>query len=249
MKFKCAAMVIVMISPLVSASEFDSVKAKLEAAMQADVRTEQETARDPNRLPIETLEFFGLRDDMRVIELMPGGGWYTKLLAPVLQENGDFYLAIGAERVLSSLSSVAGFENVKLTAADASLNRSQGGYALSMESLEVKDADMVFTFRNYHNFSVAGRMNMNEKVFDALKPGGIYAVVDHTRRHMEPGSGENGRRVDPVLAIKEIQSAGFEFVDFADLHYRAVDELLLEVGRPTVTGQTDRWTLKFRKPE
>ena len=59
----------------------------------------------------------------------------------------------------------------------------------------------------------------------------------------------NRSRVDPVLAIKEIQAAGFEFVDYSDLHYRQDDELRYEVGAKTVTGNTDCWTLKFRKPE
>ena len=58
----------------------------------------------------------------------------------------------------------------------------------------------------------------------------------------------NGRRVDPVLVIKEIQEAGFELVDYSNLHYRADDELRYEVGAKSVTGNTDRWTIKFRKP-
>ena len=86
-------------------------------------------------------------------------------------------------------------------------------------------------------------------MYDALKPGGIYAAVDHNRRHMEPDNPENRRRIDPVLVIKEIQSAGFELVDFSELHYRPDDELRFEVGRRSVTGNTDRWTLKFRKVE
>ena len=90
---------------------------------------------------------------------------------------------------------------------------------------------------------------MNKAVFDALKPGGTYAVVDHTRRHMQKLNNENGRRVDPVLAIKEIQQAGFEFVDYTNLHYRPDDELRYEVGRKTVTGNTDRFTFKFIKPK
>jgi predicted methyltransferase len=91
-------------------------------------------------------------------------------------------------------------------------------------------------------------MALNRSVFKALKPGGVYALVDHTRRHMQGDNDENRRRLDPVQAIKEILAAGFEFVDYADLHYRADDELLYEVGRKTVTGNTDRWTLMFRKP-
>jgi predicted methyltransferase len=89
---------------------------------------------------------------------------------------------------------------------------------------------------------------MNKAAFDALKSGGVYAVVDHTRRHMESDTPENRRRIDPVLAIHEIEAAGFEFVDYSDLHFRLDDELVYEVGRKTVTGNTDRWTLKFVKP-
>ena len=86
-------------------------------------------------------------------------------------------------------------------------------------------------------------------LWDSVKPGGIYAVVDHTARHMEEQTPSNRRRIDPVLAIKEIQEAGFEFVDYTDLHYRADDELRYEVGVKSVSGNTDRWTIKFRKPK
>ena len=112
----------------------------------------------------------------------------------------------------------------------------------------VKDIDAVLTFRNYHNFSVDSRTAMNVAAFDTLKSGGIYGVVDHTRRHMQQDNDENGRRVDPVLAIKEIQAAGFVLVDYATLHYRTDDELRFEVGRKTVRGITDRFTLLFKKP-
>jgi predicted methyltransferase len=90
---------------------------------------------------------------------------------------------------------------------------------------------------------------MNKAAFEALKPGGIYAVVDHTARHMEPMNNSNRRRMDPVKAIHEIQEAGFVFVDYSDLHYKEDDELEYEVGARSVSGNTDRWTLKFMKPE
>ncbi|MEM7077525.1 MAG: methyltransferase [Pseudomonadota bacterium] len=232
------------------ADDHGAVKAKLEAAMAAEVRTEAEKARDRNRRPVETLAFYGLRDDMRVVELLPGGGWYTKLLAPVLRDDGQLYIAIGSGRAMGALKEL-GFDKLRETATDAAIERDpeQGLFNLALDNLGVDDVDIVFTFRNYHNFTAAGRAAMNTAAFAALKPGGVYAVVDHTRRHMEANGGENRRRIDPVLAIKEIQAAGFVLEDFTDLHFRADDELRYEVGRRSVTGNTDRWTLKFRKPD
>jgi len=240
-----------MMSSVSYAGDYSAVEATLKAAMESDIRTEKEVDRDRNRKPVETLEFFGLRDDMKVVELLPGGGWYTKLLAPVVAQNGEFYVALGTGRVKENVLGQAGFEHVQVVAEDANIYRPEGSrsYVLEMDSLGVQDADIVFTFRNYHNFGADGRAAMNRAVFDALKPGGTYAVVDHNRRHMEPDGSENRRRIDPVLAIREIQAAGFELVDFSDLHYRPDDELRYEVGRKTVTGNTDRWTLKFKKPE
>jgi predicted methyltransferase len=247
---KLIVVLLLLIAGVVQASDFSAVEAKLKAAMESDIRSEKEVERDRNRRPVETLEFFGLRDDMKVIELLPGGGWYTKLLAPVMADNGEFYVALGTGRVKERVLNQDGFEHVNVVAEGAKIYRPDGSrfYVLELDGLGVEDADMVLTFRNYHNFAAEGRAAMNRAAYEALKPGGVYAVVDHSRRHMEQDSNENRRRVDPVLAIREIEAAGFEFVDFTDLHFRPDDELRYEVGRKTVTGNTDRWTLKFRKP-
>jgi len=232
------------------ADDFDAVEARLKAALDADIRTDAEKERDRNRRPVDTLKFFGLRDDMKIIELLPGGGWYTKLLAPVVKDNGQFYAALGTGRISESLINKPGFEEVEIIAADSKVYREEGArtYSLETDGLGVTGVDMVLTFRNYHNFGAQGRAAMNKAAFDALKSGGVYAVVDHNRRHMEADNDENRRRIDPVLAIHEIQAAGFELVDYSRLHYRPDDELRYEVGRKTVTGNTDRWTLKFVKP-
>ena len=234
---------------LAFAADFDAVKGKLETAMAADVRSESERDRDRNRKPEDTLQFFDLRDDMKVVELLPGGGWYTKLLAPVLAENGELFVAYGTSNVSQNVLGEDGFDKVKYAAAEAKIYRPEGSrfYVLENPDLGVSDVDIIFTFRNYHNFGAEGRAAINQAVYDALKPGGIYAMVDHNRRHMQSDNSENRRRVDAVLAIKEVQAAGFELVDYSDLHYRPDDELRYEVGRKTVTGNTDRWTLKFRK--
>lgn len=222
---------------------------KIKMAMKSELRTENEMARDRNRRPVETLEFFGLEHDMTVVELVPGGGWYTKILAPVLEEKGELIVALGTGRASKLIEDNEALSHVKVGAEDSNLYRKEGArfYSLENADIGVKKADMVLTFRNYHNFAKDGRMAMNDAAWDALKMGGIYGVVDHTRRHMEGNNDENRRRFDPVLAILEIQQAGFELVDFSDLHYRADDELEYEVGRKSVTGNTDRWTLKFKK--
>lgn len=227
-----------------------NLKEKIKNAMASDIRGTPDTERDANRLPLETLTFFGLQPDMHIVELIPGGGWYTKILAPVVAQDGQYYAAIGTSNIAANLLNEAGFEKAKVLAEDARLWREEGDrlYSLDVKTLGVTNLDMVLTFRNYHNFNEPGRRKMNDVAFAALKPGGIYAVVDHTARHNEPATDANRRRIDPVLAIYEIQQAGFEFVDYSNLHYREDDELRYEVGAKTVTGNTDRWTLKFRKP-
>lgn len=228
----------------------DNIDAKVEAALAAESRPEADVARDRNRRPLETLNFFGLKDNMRVLELIPGGGWYTRVLAPVLAEEGKLYVAIGTGRIESSVLTEPGFENVEVVETTSNLRRPEGSryYALDDFEFGLADLDMVLTFRNMHNFDKESRDRMNASVFKALKSGGHYGVVDHTKRHMEPDNYENRRRIDPVLVIKELTALGFEFVDYSGLHYRADDELRYEVGRASVTGNTDRFTLLFRKP-
>ena len=233
-----------------SIAQADVLEDKVNAALQSDIRTEAEQERDRNRKPLETLQFFGLRDDMRVLELVPGGGWYTKVLAPVLADNGKLYVSLGTGRVKQNLSDTPGFEGMEVLELDTSFEGDGPFGTNNLDKVEfpVKDLDMALTFRNMHNFTPDARAKLNRAVFDALKSGGLYGVVDHTARHMEPMTRENRRRMDPVVAIKEVLDAGFELVSSSDLHYRPDDELRFEVGRKTVRGNTDRFTLLFRKP-
>lgn len=228
----------------------NEIDAKVEAALADESRPAEDRIRDENRRPLETLNFFGLKDNMRVLELIPGGGWYTRVLAPVLAKNGKLYVALGTGRVSENVLNSPGFDQVEVLTTSDNLRRPEGSryYVLDDFEFGVSRLDMVLTFRNLHNFDVDSREKMNRQVFAALKPGGLYGVVDHTARHMEPANHENRRRVDPVLIIKELLDSGFEFVDYSDLHYRADDELEYEVGRRSVTGNTDRFTLLFRKP-
>ncbi len=247
MKFLTTLLLLCFAIGAQAANEIDD---KVQAAQDAEARPQADRDRDRNRQAERTLNFFGLEDNMRVMELLPGGGWYTRILAPVLAENGQLYVGLGAGYVSKGLLSEAGFEDVIHVDTTENLRRPEGEkfYKMDEFDFDVKDLDMILTFRNLHNFGPEARAIMNREVFEALKSGGLYGVVDHTRRHMEATGNENRRRIDPVLVIKEMLEQGFEFVDYSDMHFRADDELEYEVGRRSVTGNTDRFTMLFRKP-
>ena len=239
-----------LLSLSIGAQAANDIDAKVEAAQAAESRPQADRDRDRNRMPLNTLKFFGLKDDMRVLELLPGGGWYTRILAPVLAENGKLYVALGTGRVAENIVGTPGFETVEVLKTNENLHRPAGERFYAMDDFEfgVSNLDMVLTFRNLHNFGDEARNMMDQQVFNSLNSGGLYGVIDHTRRHMEPLGTENRRRIDPVLVIREMLNIGFEFVDYSDLHFRADDELEYEVGRRSVSGNTDRFTFLFRKP-
>jgi len=217
---------------------------KLKEALKSDIRTEAELDRDRNRRPVQTLEFFGITPEMKVLELIPGGGWYTKLLAPTLRDKGELHVAIGTGRVKSDLLSMQGMDKINVLEPKVEITEGEDNLRTINEfKLSEKGFDAALTFRNMHNFDAAGRKNINGAVFKALKKGG-----DHTRRHMEPITSENRRRADPVTIIKELLDAGFVFEGYSTLHRKPDDELRYEVGRKSVTGNSDRFTLLFKKP-
>jgi len=231
-----------------------SIEQEVQRAMASDIRTAQDKARDPYRKPDQVLAFFGLEDDMRVIEIWPFGGWYSKILGPVLRENGMLYTtqpdlgsySDGLEPTLA-LPGMDRVEKLDYNGRDRQGDRDM--WIGPAGDWDVDPVDMVLTFQNYHNLNYEDRMNLNEAIFNAIKPGGIYGIVDHARRHNQADARFNGRRVDPVLVIKEVQESGFVFEDYSDLLAMPDDALALEVGQPEVSGKSDRFVLKFRKPQ
>ena len=236
----------VFLSSQLTAADSAATRNKIEQALSSSIRDAAETARDANRKPGEVLEFFGLEDGMKVLEISPATGYWSKFVGPTLCENGgELVFSVGvSDDFKNDVMSLDGLECTSAINNEISLRN------LPEFSFDDSQFDMVLTFWNLHNPSVEGRKNLNEAVFSALNSGGIYGVVDHTRRHLEPTSREaqNGRRLDPVLIIKEMIDVGFEFVDFSPMHYHPEDNLSQEVGTPGVRGNTDRFTMSFRKP-
>lgn len=230
------------------------IRQQVRQAMASDIRTAADKARDVYRKPDEVLAFFGLENDMRVIEIWPFGGWYTKILGPVLRENGMLYTTqpdLGSySDALEPTLQLPGMDRVvKLDYNGREKASPRDMWIGPAGAWDVEPVDMVLTFQNYHNLNEEDRTALNRAIYDALKPGGTYGVVDHTRRHNQPDARFNSRRVDPVMAIKEIEDAGFMFEDYSDLLYMPDDDLTLEVGQPAVSGKSDRFVLRFGKPE
>ena len=233
-----------LVSTQILAADAAATRAKIEQNLQGNIRDDAERARDANRKPAEVLEFFGLQDNMKVLEISPATGYWTKFVGPTLCNNGgELVVSVGVSNAFKNdVMTLPGLNCVSAINDSIALNN------IPPFQFETGDFDMVLTFWNLHNPNAEMRANMNQAIFDSLKSGGIYGAVDHTRRHNQPTTRAVGRRLDPVLVIMEMIDIGFEFVDFSDMHYHEEDDLTQEVGTPGVQGNTDRFVLKFRKP-
>jgi len=207
-------------------------------------------ARDAEREPAKALPFCRLREDMKVVDYNPGAGWYTEILGPLLKERGELHIAARREALerLASLLAQEPLSRVRKVTLDMTYDSQRGKMTMGRLDFGFSDADLMLSFREYHSFDAEAARLFNQAAYRALKPRGLYCVKDHTRRHMEADSPENRRRVDPVRAILEMQAAGFRLIDSADTFFRADDELRYEVGRRSVSGNTDRFMLLFQKP-
>ena len=222
---------------------------KIKAAMQMPYRTEAELARDANRTPVAALAFMGLRDDMKVVEFVPSRqAWYTKLLAPVLVDNGKLYVVDSNSTFESwgDLLQNPAFKNTQKIPIDLSYNREETRYNLGELDLGINDADLFLNIREYHNFNAEDKARLNQTAFETLKSGGRYVVIDHSRRHMQPEQPPLQRREDPVQVISEVQTAGFVLEKASDMFHRPDDTLDKEVRE--FAGRTDRFFFVFRKP-
>ncbi len=248
---------------------------KLEQVVAGPQRSESRKARDVYRHPVETLRFFGIRPDMTVVEIWPGGGWYTDILAPYLKDEGRFIAAhfdplTDRRMYISALerfqrryeSDPETWGNITITAFDP---------PHELDIAEPGSADMVLTFRNLHNWYHRGP-DVFEKaaqaMYRALKPGGILGVVEHSLRpgdDLKPGQVAKGGYMDENYVIQVFERAGFKLVARSDINANPADSTRHPKGvwtlPPTLRlkdkdrekylqiGESHRMTLKFVKPE
>jgi len=234
----------------------------LTAALAAPARSPANVARDRYRHPAETLAFFGVKPNHVVVEAIPGGGWYTEILAPYLAKKGTLYLAQPAGRGRDALKA-------KLDAAPAVYGKARwADMPLTAATVPDGSADVVLTFRNVHNLIMNGGTAADDafaSFYRALKPGGVLGIVDHRLPEsrdsaMEKSSGYLKRSTVVALAAK----AGFRLAAESEVNANPRDTADYEKGvwslppalrngetdkaKYLAIGESDRMTLKFVKP-
>lgn len=209
-------------------------------------RSVEDRKRDVFRKPAEVLTFFGLKPNWRVVELMAGSGYYSDIIARSVGPKGKAWAQNNAF-VLQRFAE----KNIARRVANPKLSNLQ---RLDQELDELSlpgNLDAVLMILFYHDtyWQGADRAKMNRSVFEALKPGGIFGIVDH---HAEAGSGSRDvqtiHRVDMELVKKEILAAGFILAESSDILRHPEDDRTLNVFKPEIRGKTDRFILKFKKP-
>ncbi|MDA7948820.1 MAG: methyltransferase [Hyphomicrobiaceae bacterium] len=246
-----------------------NIDVRLKNVIAGDHRTPRYAARDNYRNPYETLTFLGLKPDMTVVEIWPGGGWYTEILAPYLKGRGKYYAAHrNRDTKDARIQKFIKRYDEKLAARPdmygevivAELSRNKTAIA------PPGTADMVLTFRNVHNWMKFGfDETIFDAMFEALKPGGILGVVEHRADPEEfPDPQALSGYVHEEQVIERAEAAGFKLVARSEVNANPKDTRNHPEGVWTLPpslrlkdkdrekylgiGESDRMTLKFVKP-
>ncbi len=252
-----------------AASAADETRQRIEAIMAGEHRAEADRARDQYRHPAETLAFFGVTPEATVIEITPGGGWYTDILAPLLRPHGTYIGAIWDDSLPDQPEYYARL-NARLAEKIAAAPEVYGEPTLlrfdpkAPNFGEPGSADVVLTFRNAHNWIASDTADAYfSAFFEVLKPGGVLGVTDHRAKGEEPTDGRSGY-VTEQQVIDIATAAGFRLAGRSQINANPNDTADHPKGVWTLPpsfalgdedrekyaaiGESDRMTLKFVKP-
>src|SRR5215469_6873917 len=272
-KHKLAATAVacaVLVAACTAATSRETTAEQLTTILAGDQRSPEERARDVYRHPKETLLFFGIRPEMKVLEVWPEPGWYTAVIAPLVREKGKYYAAVIAPDPASKYITHRLEEyHARLAARPDVYDRvtvvtfpTDGGDAVPPGSV-----DMVLTFRNIHNWMARDQAAQAFRtMYRALKPGGVLGVVEHRGNPAVPQDPKaKSGYVNEDYAIKLIEDQGFRLVGKSGVNDNPRDTKDYEQGVWTLPptyrlgakdhdkyaaiGESDRFTLKFVKPK
>ena len=234
---------------LTAAPALAQVAAQIAAAVADPGRPEADRARDADRKPVDVLGYADVKPGDKVAELIPGGGYFTRILAKVVGPNGHVYAVIPALPAqapadIQSLQAIAK-ANPNVTLVEGPL----------LAFRPPQKLDVVWTSENYHDLRNPryGRQDIprfNKMVFDALKPGGVFYIEDYAAA---AGAGATQtatlHRIDPATVKQEVEAAGFRLELSSDILHHAEDNHTLAIFDPAIRrGHADRLVMRFRKP-
>jgi predicted methyltransferase len=222
----------------------------LNAALTDPSRPAADMARDANRRPGETVLFAGMKPGMKVADLIPGGGYFTRIFSKAVGPRGRVYAYVPDE-----LSKLAKREPaVNAVARDPAF----ANVRVLLSTLPLFSAperlDVVFTAQNYHDMHAdfMGPVDVaavNRQIYQALKPGGLYIVIDHSARKGSGLSAVNTlHRIDAAFVRREIEAAGFIFDGEGQFLRDPKDKQSVSVFDKSIRGETDQFVYRFRKP-
>lgn len=220
------------------------------AALADASRPADETARDASRKPGELLAMGEVKAGGKVVDLVMGGGYFTRILSVAVGPKGQVVAYQPAEFVQFQASYG---ENLKKVAAAYS---NVTPMSTTFAAMDLPDGmDLVLTVQNYHDlhlkpFAADTAAKVNAEIFKSLKPGGIYLIVDHSAL---PGSGMEAadkiHRIDPAIVRQEVEAAGFKLESESAMLAAPSDPKTANVFSPAIRGKTDQFVMKFRKPK
>jgi len=228
-----------------------ALPAYVTAAVADPGRPDEDKQRDVNRKPGEVLVFAGVKPGTKIVDMIPGGGYFTRIFAKAVGDKGYVYAYVPSE-LDPILQKRYGTTDVsKRFAAYPNVSVLHAPIA---KLVTPEPVDIVWTSQNYHDlhdsfFGPADLSAVNKAVYASLKPGGIYMVIDHAAPN---GSGladtETLHRIDEAAVKKEVEAAGFTLVGESNILRNPADDRTAKVFDSAIRGKTDQFILKFRKP-
>jgi predicted methyltransferase len=216
------------------------------ASIADKARPAADTDLDSARKPADMVAFGEVRPGDKIGELIPGGGFMTRILSKAVGATGKVYLFNGPPRQAGQPQAFQGILDDKANYGNTQFVQTDFVTLTAPEPL-----DLVWTSQNYHDLHNPGRnidlVAANKQIFNALKPGGLYIVLDHSAK---AGTAMDAQlhRIDPEIVKKEVLAAGFEFVGQSDVLANPADPRDKGVFDPSIRHHTDQFILKFKKP-
>jgi predicted methyltransferase len=224
---------------------------KAVAAAVADAGRGADKDADARRHPAEVISFSGVKAGDKVVDLIPGSGYFTKIFSKVVGPTGHVYMIWPNEYAKEAQPDPVKNADLAKTGYPNTSVILQPGVAFATP----EPVDLVFTVQNYHDYpdKFMGKIDpavLNKAVFKALKPGGVFLIVDHTA---EAGSGmrdtDTLHRIDPAIVKKQVTEAGFVYEGESTVLKNPADDLKKVVFDKGIRGHTDQFIYKFVKPK